>query len=132
MDIGNRIRALRNSRQLTQEKFAEDIGVTVQTVSRWENSITAPDLSQLPILSKYFKVTTDFLLGIEGEPIMAKLIKTVETFEVATKEEADKMIENFKNVPFPKLKDYSLKEENGLFILETLKVFNLFSSFAIK
>ncbi len=125
MEIGNIIKSLRLSKGLRQEQFAVDIGVSVQTVSRWENDVNVPDLSMLPILASYFKVTTDFLLGMKGDASMAKLLKTVETFEVPSKEDANKMIENFKAAPFPKLKDYSMKDENGVIVLEVEKEFGV-------
>lgn len=125
MEIGNIIKSLRTGKGLRQEQFAANIGVSVQTVSRWENEVNVPDLSMLPILASYFKVTTDFLLGVKGEKSMAKLLKTVETFEVPTAEEAEKMIEDFKAAPFPKLIDYSMKDENGVTVLEVVKEFGI-------
>lgn len=47
----------------TQEEVAEKVGVTPQAVSKWENDISAPDISALPILADIFNVTTDELLG---------------------------------------------------------------------
>lgn len=109
----------------TQEQFAANIGVSVQTVSRWENGVNYPDLSILPILASYFKVTTDYLLGVKGDISMAKLLKTVETFELPTVADAEKMVESFKATSFPKLKDYNIGEEKGVVILETTKEFGV-------
>ena len=81
MDIGKVIKELRQKRGITQEEFSEALRVSVQTVSRWENGVNAPDLSMLPQLAIYFRVTTDYLLGLERNDNMAKLIKTTETFE---------------------------------------------------
>ena len=55
---------------------------------------------------------------------MAKLLKTTETFEVSTREEADEMILKFKAEPFPALKDYRITKEEGKFVLEVTKEFN--------
>ena len=63
VEIGSKIRKLRSQREISQERFASDIGVSVQTISRWENNVNSPDLSMLPILAAYFKVTTDYMLG---------------------------------------------------------------------
>ncbi|MBE6719902.1 MAG: helix-turn-helix transcriptional regulator [Ruminococcaceae bacterium] len=125
MEIGASIKALRQRHGITQETFASYIGTSVQTVSRWENGINYPDVSMLPILSSYFKVTTDYLLGIRGDAIMAKLLKTTEVFEAATNEEAEKMIEKFKAEKFPKLVSYSVNEKNGKFLLEVTKEFGV-------
>ena len=125
MELGNTIKNLRTQRNITQERFAQDIGVSVQTIFRWENDVNAPDLSMLPILASYFKVTTDFLLGVKGEASMAKLIKTVETFEVTTKAEAERMVNDFKNASFPKLTGSSILEKDGKTILEVTKEFGV-------
>ena len=82
MEIGTRIKELRNQRKIRQEDFAADIGVSVQTVSRWENNINYPDISMFPVLAAYFKVTTDYLLDVKGDINMAKLLKTTEVFEL--------------------------------------------------
>ena len=63
MDIGRTIKELRKKRGITQEEFSEALRVSVQTVSRWENGVNTPDLSMLPQIAVYFKVTTDYLLG---------------------------------------------------------------------
>lgn len=125
MEIGAIIKELRVSKGRTQEQFAADIGVSVQTVSRWENGVNYPDLSILPILASYFKVTTDYLLGVKGDISMAKLLKTVETFELPMLADAEKMVESFKATSFPKLKDYNIGEEKGVVILETTKEFGV-------
>lgn len=125
MEIGSIIKALRIKKGITQEQFAADIGISVQTVSRWENSVNYPDLSMLPILAGYFKVTTDYLLGVKGALHMAKLLKTVETFELSSVEEAEKMVAAFKQSPFPVLKKHDIVEENGTVTLEVTKEFGV-------
>ena len=62
--IGNRIKALRTERRLTQEQLAAVLGVTPQAVSRWEKARSYPDLELLPVIAAYFSVSTDFLLGL--------------------------------------------------------------------
>ena len=62
--IGNRIKTLRKSRNMTQDQLAELVGVTAQAVSKWENDISSPDISLLPKLAEIFQVTTDSLLGV--------------------------------------------------------------------
>ncbi|MBR2466529.1 MAG: helix-turn-helix transcriptional regulator [Clostridia bacterium] len=61
--IGKTIKELRKSRGLTQEELAEKIGVTAQAVSKWENEIGMPDLSQIVPLAHVFGVSTDTILG---------------------------------------------------------------------
>ena len=62
-NIGKRIKELRIGKGLTQEKLADQLGVTYQSVSKWENGVTYPDLSLIVPLSGILKVSTDELLG---------------------------------------------------------------------
>lgn len=124
MDIGRTIKELRQKRGMTQEEFSKALRVSVQTVSRWENGVNAPDLSMLPQLAVYFRVTTDYLLGLERNDTMAKLIKTTETFELASREEAEEMILRFKGEKFPVLKDHTITVAGDKVILVVTKEFN--------
>lgn len=124
MDIGRIIKELRQRRGITQEEFSEALRVSVQTVSRWENGVNAPDLSMLPQLAVYFGVTADYLLGLERNDTMAKLIKTVETFELASKQEAEEMVLKFKGEKFPVLKDHRITSVGDKVMLEVTKEFN--------
>ena len=62
MAIGNRIYELRKSEKLTQEKLAEKIGVTRQTISNWELNESSPDLKQAKELSNVFNISLDELV----------------------------------------------------------------------
>jgi len=122
--LGKTIKELRNKNNITQEEFANNLGVSVQSVSRWENEQNAPDISILPDIANYFNVTADYLLGLEVKKSMAKLLKTVETFELKNKDEAEEMVLKFKNDKFPTLKDYKILEKEDKVILEVTKEFN--------
>ena len=74
MDIGVSIKRLRIKNGLTQNQLAEYLNVSMQTVSRWETSVTYPDIFMLPILSKRFNVTVDYLLNNGGS-----VMKTIES-----------------------------------------------------
>ncbi len=62
MDIGTRIRESRIKRNLTQEELGKMLNVTPQAVSRWENGISLPDVSMIPLLSEKLFVSVDYLL----------------------------------------------------------------------
>ena len=124
MDIGRAIKELRLKTDITQEELADALRVSVQTISRWENGVNTPDLAMLPQLAVYFKVTTDFLLGLERKDTMAKLIKTTETFELASKQEAEEMVLKFKGERFPVLKGHRITPVGDRVILEVTKEFN--------
>ena len=59
-----KILELRKQEGLNQQELADTLGVSFQTVSKWETGITMPDISLLPDISEYFKVTVDELLGL--------------------------------------------------------------------
>ena len=64
--LGKRISANRKRMGLTQEQLAEQLGVTAQAVSKWENDQSCPDITMLPRLAEIFGITTDELLGREA------------------------------------------------------------------
>ena len=63
LNFSENFKQLRKEKGDTQEKIAEVLGVTGQTVSRWELSICYPDLELLPSIANYFGVTVDTLLS---------------------------------------------------------------------
>ena len=73
MKIGENIRRLRRERELTQEILAEFLGVTFQSVSKWERGESCPDISMLPAIASFFNVTTDELLDVNGNERKAKI-----------------------------------------------------------
>lgn len=54
---------LRKKRGLTQVELAKELNMRQSSVSRWENGESIPDFTTLTLLSKYFNVSTDYLLG---------------------------------------------------------------------
>ncbi|AXY25513.1 transcriptional regulator [Suicoccus acidiformans] len=62
MTIGHLLREARLQSGLTQEKVAEEIGVSRQSISNWENDKTYPDLMNVIHLSNLYQVSLDVLL----------------------------------------------------------------------
>lgn len=62
--IGKKIASLRKERNITQEELASAIGVSAQSVSKWENAVTMPDIMLLPVIADTFDVSIDELYGI--------------------------------------------------------------------
>lgn len=60
----SRIKSLREKRGLIQDILAAELGITQQTLSKYENDVTVIKVDILMKLSKYFNVTTDYLLGM--------------------------------------------------------------------
>lgn len=62
--IGETIKKLRKEKNITQDALANFIGVSYQSVSKWERHESYPDITLLPSVASFFGVTTDFLLGV--------------------------------------------------------------------
>ena len=62
MNLSNKIYEMRKAHGLSQEQLAEKLGVSRQSVSKWESGESIPELERLVEISKTFNVTTDYLL----------------------------------------------------------------------
>lgn len=67
MVLADKIINLRKKNGLSQEELAEQIGVSRQAVSKWEGMQSIPDLDKVIALSRFFGVSTDYLLNDELE-----------------------------------------------------------------
>lgn len=65
MTLGQKIKKLRIEKELTQKDLADQVHVTFQTISKWENDENEPDVSTLRELAKLFGCSLDFLLSEE-------------------------------------------------------------------
>jgi len=63
--FGKRLRDLRIEKGIAQETLAKELGVSKSQISAWELNQNEPTMSKLVLLAKYFKVTTDYLCGLE-------------------------------------------------------------------
>ena len=61
------IKKLRTSCGITQVELANKLGVTKQCVSNWENDNIQPSIEMLIKIAKYFKVSADYILGIDND-----------------------------------------------------------------
>lgn len=62
MNLGQRLMALRKSKQLSQEEVAEKLNVTRQTISKWETNQSSPEFDKILPLCELFEISTDELL----------------------------------------------------------------------
>ena len=83
LNIGKRIKELRRAKDITQEEFAEYLGVSYQSVSRWENGVCYPDMELLPIMADFFSVTVDSLMGVDDAIEKEKVNRYLEEFQNA-------------------------------------------------
>lgn len=65
MTLSEKILMLRKQKGWSQEELAEQLGVSRQSVSKWESGTSLPDLNRILDLSRLFSVSTDFLLKEE-------------------------------------------------------------------
>ena len=79
MILADKIIELRKKNGWSQEELAEKVGVSRQSVSKWEGALSVPDLDKILLMSRIFGVSTDYLLKDEfGEP---EYVETKDAFE---------------------------------------------------
>lgn len=79
--IGENIKRLRLERDLTQEALAEFLGVTFQSISKWERGESYPDITLLPAISGFFGVSIDELMGVNKAQDEEELLKLLEEYD---------------------------------------------------
>ncbi len=67
MTFGENLKALRNTRSISQKELAEELGFSFQNISKWERNESLPDIQTLIEIAKFFSTTTDALLGFVPE-----------------------------------------------------------------
>lgn len=65
--IGERLKELRRRRGMTQAEFAQMLGVTKETIYRYEHGAQEPSLSRLASIAKCLDISADCLLGIRDD-----------------------------------------------------------------
>ena len=99
--IGENIRNFRKKNDLTQEALADRLGVTYQSISRWENGTTYPDLELIPAIAEVLAVTVDELLGM---PQIEKEKRAIAAFDelrrecIKTDYDADKIVDLLRDI----------------------------------
>ena len=66
VELRDSLRLARNVKRMSQTEVAESIGVTQNTVSRWENGVSAPDARQLIKMGELYGVSLDALCGLRN------------------------------------------------------------------
>ena len=78
MELGKQIYELRKKANLSQEQLAEKVGVSRQTISKWELGETAPDIKQAQVLSQVFGVSLDELTGNDTKEVIYEKVSNTE------------------------------------------------------
>lgn len=87
--VGERLYELRKKHGLSQEAFAERLGVSRQAVSKWECGESIPDTDNLISISKMYNVSLDELVGNTVTQTEAELFKECDNVEELTPEYTD-------------------------------------------
>ncbi len=87
MDINlkDTLKSLRQQKNVTQETLAEYLGITQQSVGKWERGEGFPDISLLPKIALYFNVSIDDLLNVGQARIDEKIKEYTEQSKVFEK-----------------------------------------------
>lgn len=81
--LSENIKKLRREKNLTQETLADFLGVTFQSVSNWERGESYPDITMIPEIARFFKVSMEELLGVnkaEDEEEIERLLEEHDNF----------------------------------------------------
>lgn len=89
--LGKRINELRSARGWNQVQLAEKLNISKQTVSNWENENIQPSIEMLIRLAGIFRVSTDYLLGLDSVQTI-----NVEGLPIAFVGHLTQIIEDFK------------------------------------
>lgn len=92
---------LRQSKDLSQRKFADEIGVSKSTVGKWESSDTLPDYERMDAIAEYFGVSVGALFWNELNPIDVSPYKDVKVFGRIAAGTPIEMIEDEGSFPAP-------------------------------
>ena len=78
--LSENIRRLRREKGITQENLAEFLGVTFQSVSKWERGESYPDITILPAIASFFGVTTDEVLGMDKSRLEERIREYIDFY----------------------------------------------------
>lgn len=135
MDIGHKILMLRKQKNITQEKLAAEMGVSIAAVSKWETGNSMPDIVTLCALADFFEVTTDELLGrnkmeefvicddvqVVREALRSIIVKEGYSNIILTENGKQFLDVLGKNLPYAVFLDINLPDADGLQLLRKVK-----------
>lgn len=64
--FAQRLKDLRLERELSQNALAKELKISQAAIARWEAGLQIPNIDSAVLLARFFKVTTDYLLGLEN------------------------------------------------------------------
>ena len=81
MELGKKIRQLRYKVGLTQEQLANKLGIGPQSISKWENGVSMPDIATLPLLAETFGISIDDLFDLSNEQRLNRIENSLDSNE---------------------------------------------------
>lgn len=92
VDFCNRLKKLRTSKNISQEKLAKTLNITKSMISAYENSIRMPSYDVLIKIALYFNVTIDYLFGFDDRSFLDTTNLTDKQISILSE-----LIDEFKN-----------------------------------
>ena len=68
--LNERLKELRNQHNISQNALAKEMELTRATINAWEMGISYPNAQSLIMLSKFFNVSVDYILGLENKEML--------------------------------------------------------------
>ena len=97
--IGTKIAELRKEQGMSQEELADRLGISRQSVSKWESGQSSPELEKILQLSEVFHVSTDYLLKEDTTPVLMQEAEAEQEAETTAEEtvNTEQLKETFSN-----------------------------------
>lgn len=81
MEIGKKIKLLRHKYSMTQEQLANRLGISAQSISKWEKGTTMPDITLLPLLAEIFGITIDDIFDLSVDQKLQRIERRMDLEE---------------------------------------------------
>lgn len=87
MELGNKIKQLRLRKGITQDTLAKALNISFQTISKWENNVSMPDIQLLPEIAVYFGCTIDDLFDLSQQAQFERIENMLDMHSALTSDE---------------------------------------------
>lgn len=97
LNIGDTIKYLRKEKDITQEELGDILGVSYQSISRWETGFCYPDMALIPSIANYFGVSIDELFGYKNDRDrkIDSIIQAIDAFHIKSRGDGEWVEECF-------------------------------------
>ncbi|MBE6705290.1 MAG: helix-turn-helix transcriptional regulator [Ruminococcaceae bacterium] len=122
MSVGQIIKFYRKEKGFTQSELAEIIGVSIQAVSKWENDVGMPDISQIVPLARALHISTDTILEFNKDAELEDIISMRETIGHHPVDFSFEEAERIYKLAHPFFEKHPTNSEVAFWCLESLSV----------